>query len=146
VHRHKSEHLPANLVRARGAAERARADDLLKRLFLRMQSLERLAGKAEDIFKRAEEDEAWDRALNAIRTIRSVSGEIRECLVMLAKMRGELDERPVNNILLHPQFVQAQTVLLRALTPYPEARIAAASALAEIEESAPPVDVEAVVG
>jgi hypothetical protein len=58
--------------------------------------------------------------------------EIRALLELQARLTGELDERPVTqvvNLMASPEWMSVQTTILRALMPYPEARIAVADAL-----------------
>jgi hypothetical protein len=52
-----------------------------------------------------------------------------------AKLLGELDDRPVVNVLLAPEWLQLRGALLSALTPYADARMAVAGALASLEAS-----------
>ena len=118
VRRHKANHLPAALARAKGAEEMTQADDLLAQ----MGDLRRQAQVIKD---KAEKAGDLRTALAGIR-------ELVRIVELLAKLRGELDDRPVINVLVTPQWVQVRAVLLQALTPYPEARTAAAAALLEV--------------
>jgi len=52
-----------------------------------------------------------------------------------AKLLGELDQAPQINILIHPGFQRAQTVILEALEPHPVARVAVADALAALGDA-----------
>jgi hypothetical protein len=54
-------------------------------------------------------------------------------LELVAKLIGELDERPQLNVTISPQWVEIRTVLIQALEPYPEARQHVARALLEID-------------
>jgi hypothetical protein len=63
-------------------------------------------------------------------------GAIREArgnVELLAKLLGELDERPVVNVMLIDPKVR--DAIVRALTPYGEARLAVANALEPFEEA-----------
>jgi hypothetical protein len=119
VRRHKSNHLPAKLVMAQQAEEVAQADDLL-------DQVRDLHARTLAILEAAEGSSQHRTALSAIR-------EARSNLELLAKLLGELDERPTVNILISPT---AQTAIITALGPYPEARLAVADALKELEEGA----------
>src|SRR5215217_4659997 len=88
VRRHKSNHLPAKLVMAQAAEEVAQADDLLDQV--RDLYVRTLA-----ILEAAEESSQHRTALSAIR-------EARSNLELLAKLLGELDDRPQVNILISP--------------------------------------------
>jgi hypothetical protein len=52
---------------------------------------------------------------------------------LLAKLIGELDERPQVNILVSPEWIAVRAALLEALTPHPEARAAVAGCLLQLE-------------
>ncbi len=56
--------------------------------------------------------------------------EARRDLELVAKLMGELDERPRVTVMIAPQV---QAVIINALTPYPEARAAVVDALAPLE-------------
>ena len=116
VGRHKANHLPAKLVMAEKAKEVAQADSLL-------DQVRDLQSRAYGILDKAEGAGDLRTALGAIR-------EARGNLELLAKLLGELDERPQLNILVAPQV---QYVILSALEPYPTARVAVAEALRELD-------------
>jgi hypothetical protein len=61
--------------------------------------------------------------------------ERRATIELLAKLRGELDERAVVNVLALPEWMSVRQALLHALDPFPQARIAVGDALAELEAS-----------
>jgi hypothetical protein len=61
-------------------------------------------------------------ALSAIR-------EARGNLELLAKLLGELDERPMLNLNISPEWLELRAVIVEALEPYSEARGAVLSAL-----------------
>ena len=106
--RHKANHLPAKLVLATAAEEVAQADDLL-------DQVRDLQGRAYAILNRAEKTGELKTALSAIR-------EARGNLELLAKLLGELDERPVVNLNLSPEWLELRTVIVGALEPYRDAR------------------------
>lgn len=54
-------------------------------------------------------------------------------LELIAKLIGQLDDRPQVNILLAPEWQQLRSMMLDALAAYPEARIAIADALLAAE-------------
>src|SRR5215213_4549290 len=121
VYRHKTEHLPALLLKAREVEEVARADDLL-------DQVRNLQAHALDILERAEKSGDLRTALAAI-------SQARGNLELLGKLAGELDERPVVNVLLSSQWVTIRTTMLEVLSAYPEARAAVAKSLMELEQS-----------
>jgi hypothetical protein len=66
----------------------------------------------------------------------SAAREARMGLELLAKLRGELNERPqVVNIVASPDWIATRSALFDALAPYPDARLAVAQRLLEREAS-----------
>jgi hypothetical protein len=114
LRRHRSNHLPATLAKAKEAEEVAVADDLL-------EQVRDLQERALTILDKAEEAGELRTALGAIR-------EARGNLELLAKLLGELDERPVN-VLISPEWLELRAVIVTALEPHPEARGAVLGAL-----------------
>ncbi len=121
LQRHKEEHLPVTLVRAREAEDAAHADDLLAQV-------RDLQSRALAILDTAEAAGELRTALAAIR-------EARGNLELLARLLGELQEGATVNVLVSPQWQQARAVIVGALLPYPDAQravIAALSASVEV--------------
>jgi hypothetical protein len=73
----------------------------------------------------AEEDGDYRTALIGIR-------ELVRIIELMAKLRGEITEQQTVNILVNPQWVCLRSTILKALEPYPEARVR----LAEVLENA----------
>ena len=119
LERHKANHLPATLAKAKQAQEVARADSLINE----MRELQQITMRILD-----EAGKSGDH-LVALRAV----GEARRNLELLGKLLGELDTRPQFNILLSPQWITIRAVLLNALQPFPEARQAVAKALLEVD-------------
>jgi hypothetical protein len=115
VRNHKANHLPAKLVMAKAAEEVAQADTLLGQV-------RDLQQRALEILDKAEEAGELRTALGAIR-------EARGNLELLAKLLGELDERPVVNLNLSPEWLELRAVIVTALEPHPEALRAVVGAL-----------------
>jgi len=119
--RHRSDHIPAALSKAKEAVQVANADDLLMQLGA-------LRSKALGLLMKAEATGDYRTALAGIR-------EARSCIEVMAKMMGELsDGATVVNILVTPEWSRVQAAMLAALAPYPAARVAVADALAAIGE------------
>lgn len=55
---------------------------------------------------------------------------------LLAKLLGQLKDGPTVNVLISPDWQRLRSVILEALMPYPDARIALAETLAEVESNA----------
>src|SRR5688572_392949 len=84
--RHKKDHLPAHLAKAQEAREVTQADNLLT-------EVRALRSKSYSILIAAERAGDLKTALMGVR-------EARGCLELLAKLLGELDERPQVNVLV----------------------------------------------
>ncbi len=108
VRRHKGNHLPAKLVLAEKAAEVAEADDLL-------EGVRRLQRKTLAILEAAEAGKEYRTALGAIR-------EARGNLELLAKLLGELDDRPQVNVLVSSEWLELRATIVTALEAHPQAR------------------------
>lgn len=113
--------MAAALARAE-AAEGVRADDLLA-------DLRDLQARTIAILERAEASGKLGTAVMAI-------GEARRNLELLAKLLGQLDERPTVNLLLAPEWLTVRAALLLALQPFPEARASVAEKLIALEAGA----------
>ncbi len=116
VERHAAEHLPAALVAAVGAEETRQALDVL-------QQLKTINGAALTVLRDARAAGDGDLALKAI-------DRICRQIELQAKLLGDLDERPVINVLVTPEWQRLRGQLVAALAPFPEARVAVAAVLA----------------
>jgi hypothetical protein len=90
--------------------------------------LERVAQRAKVTIERGEYRHADPREL-----ILKTAAQTQSSLELLAKLIGELDERPQLNVLVSPEWHRVRAVMLAALRPYPEARAAVALQLAALE-------------
>jgi hypothetical protein len=122
VYRHKTQHLPANLLKAREVEEVAYADDLL-------DQVRSLQAHALDILERAEKTGDLRTALAAI-------SQARGNLELLGKLAGELDERPVVNLNISPEWLELRTVIVGALEPHPAAQESVLRALESVDNGA----------
>ncbi len=119
IRRHQmAGHVAEIVVKAHDAAEVIQADSLLDQIRSLQQTTLR-------ILARAEKDGKYIPAIMAIK-------EARGNLELLAKMLGELDERPVVNIATNPQWLTIQAVIMNDLADDPERRIRLATKLAEL--------------
>jgi hypothetical protein len=107
------------LVAATEIDDVVRADNLL-------QQVSHIQKKALSILTMAESTGDLRTACMAIR-------EARGTLELLAKVTGEMDDRPQVNINMAPEWVNLRSCILHALDPYPEAHCALLRALAEVE-------------
>jgi hypothetical protein len=115
VRRHKSNHLPAKLVMAQAVEEVAEADHLL-------DQVRSLQARTLAILEAAERSNQHRTALSAIR-------EARSNLELLAKLLGELDDRPQINLLVSAEWLELRAMIVGALEPHPDARGAVLRAL-----------------
>jgi hypothetical protein len=115
IYRHKTEHLPAHLLKAKEVEEVAQADDLL-------EQVRSLQARALDILERAEK-------VGDLRTALAAISQARGNLELLGKLAGELDERPVVNLNVSPEWLELRTVIVGALEPHPAAHRAVLRAL-----------------
>ena len=118
VYRHKTEHLPAQLLKAKEVEEAARADDLL-------EQVRHLQTHALDILERAEK--AGD-----LRTALAAISQARGNLELLGKLAGELDERPVVNLHVSTEWLELRALIIGALEPHPAAHGAVLRALESV--------------
>ena len=116
VARHQAEHLPTALVAAVGAEETRQALDVL-------QQLKTINAAALTVLRDARTAGDGDLALKAI-------DRIHRQVELQAKLLGDLDERPVINVLMSAEWQQLRGQLVAALAPFPEARVAVAAVLA----------------
>jgi transposase-like protein len=119
VYRHKTEHLPVHLLKAKEVEAAARADDLL-------EQVRNLQTHALDILERAEK--AGD-----LRTALAAISQARGNLELLAKLSGELQQEGTVNLHLSPEYLEVRTAILVAVEPYPEAARAISRAMLGIE-------------
>jgi hypothetical protein len=120
VYRHKTDHLPAHLLKAREVEEVARADNLL-------EQVRSLQAHALDILERAEKAGDLRTALVAI-------SQARGNLELLGKLAGELDERPVVNLNVSPEWLELRAVIVGALEHHPAAHGAVLRALDSVDD------------
>ncbi|WP_155838708.1 hypothetical protein [Arthrobacter castelli] len=123
VRRHRERHLSAAL---KAVATRRETQGAVKA----SDRAEELYSKAQRILEAAEEAGQGQLALGAIK-------ELRATVELLAKLSGELDERPQVNVLnvqSSPEWLAIQGRMLEALAPFPDARVAVAGALEDMGE------------
>jgi hypothetical protein len=122
VRRHVA-HIPELLIQSQRAQEIADADVILDKL-VELEDAARVALRA------TKESQEWRTYLAAI-------AELREQVKLLAQVSGKLQEIQINNthqvnILIAPVVQQA---IVGALEPHPEAKLAVAKVLGELEAS-----------
>ena len=116
ISRHKNAHLTADLVPFRGPSSLQGTT---------AERVETLYARAEKVLAAAEHAKQGSLALNSIR-------ELRAIVELIARLSGDLDERPtmqVLNVTTSPEWTDVRARILGALAPFPEARLAVARAL-----------------
>lgn len=120
LRRHAETHLPKALVKAQEAREVAQADDLLaqvKRLQIVTMNILRIAYDAQDL-----------------RTALQAVGQARQNLELVGRIVGELEAERVQVAVLvqSPDWQRVRGMILDALAPYPDARLAVVEALKHV--------------
>lgn len=116
--RHRA-HIPAQIAQAQQAAVVANAGTLLDQIAM-------LRDRAQAIADRAEQAGDLRTALLGLR-------EVARTVELLAKIAGEIDDRPQLNVILSHDWLTLRAVILAALEPFVDARQAVAAALVEHE-------------
>lgn len=116
VERHQAEHLPKVLAEARAHEDVAHALDVV-------QQLKTINAVSMTVLKEARDARDGDLALKAV-------DRIHKQIELQAKLLGELDERPQVVLVQSPEWLALRRVIVAALAPYPEARLAIVKALA----------------
>lgn len=120
VFRHKRDHTPHEIAALNGAKVQDRGTALAR--------LEALYTTAEKLLKKALKN---DTSVNG--QVQIVK-EVRACLELIAKMTGELNERPQTlNLMMAPEWLQVRAALFQALEQHPQALEAVAASLAALE-------------
>lgn len=114
--RHR-DHLAGALVQAKAAEDVSHADDLLAQV-------RDLQARALTILDTAEGAGDLKVALAAIR-------EARGCIELFGRLAGELSDGATVNVILSPEWTRLRAVIIGALAPYPDARLAVAARLVE---------------
>src|SRR4051794_12665404 len=119
VFRHRSDHLPAAMVKAAEAEVVAHAIDVV-------QQLKAINGACLAVLKDARQ------AGNGELVLKSVD-RVQRQIELQAKLLGDLDDRPQVTLVTAPEWLATRSALLDALRAYPEARTAVAASLLALE-------------
>lgn len=123
---HQKKHLGDTIVRAR----KAKAGDAVDGSAL--TRLEDLYERTNALLAQAEHSGSMGQALQAVR-------EARTTLESIAKITGELNTTPTVtiNLAASPEWLSLQGLILAALSPFPDARLAVAEAIDIVGEIEP---------
>jgi hypothetical protein len=131
--RHQQAHLPAHLAHALQTDEARRvakltghrdglqAEDTRQALDV-VQQLRIINSACLEVLKNAREARRDDTLLQAV-------DRIHRQIELQAKLLGELQDGQTVNVLVAPEWHEVRAVVIGALGPYPEARLAVAKAL-----------------
>ena len=119
VARHKDEHLPAGMVKAQEVTDVRHAIDVV-------QQLKAINGVCMSVLKDARDQGDGDLALKAV-------DRIQRQIELQAKLIGQLDERPVVNVLVTSEWMQVRAAIIDALAAHPAARVTVAQTLTRLE-------------
>lgn len=119
IRRHRAEHLPGHLVKAAEEEDVRNAIDVYRQL-------RDVNDAVTAVLNHAQRDGDGGLVLKA-------SDRILKQLELQARLIGELENGNTINVVVSPQWVELRTTILTTLAPYPEARLALASALAARE-------------
>ncbi len=108
LQRHAQGHLPKLLVEAKRAVDAHEALDTLKQL----KGINSASWEVLQDARRSKEPEIVLRAVD----------RVQKQIELQAKLLGELDERPVVNVLASPEWLELRAVIIGALEPHPDAR------------------------
>lgn len=123
VRRHRQEHIPELLAKAKEAVEVADAGDLLSRV-------EALQSRTLDLLDRVEGEGQDALVLGAIR-------EMRANYELIGRVSKELNSGTTVNLHLSPQWVELRAVIVGSLEGYPEARGSVLRALEGVGNGSP---------
>jgi hypothetical protein len=115
LRRHSAAHIPELLVKARDAVEKAAALNVL-------DEVRKLFERVERNLDMAERGEDW-------RPVVAFAAEARKDLELAGRLLGDVEPPSINIVI----DVRVQGVILEALAPYPDARLAVADALRSLE-------------
>jgi hypothetical protein len=124
--RHKADHLPLTVAKAEATKHVEQARGIVASGLDVVAQLRAINGVTMHVLQEARDRHDGELALKAV-------DRVQRQIELQAKLLGDLDERPVVNILIAPEWLSVRTTLLRALQPYPEARTAVAAALTGVE-------------
>ncbi len=113
--RHKSDHLPAVIVKDQAVREEAHALDVVKQLRDINAATLAILEDARDTHQSALALKAVDR--------------VQKQIELQAKLLGELQDGQTVNVLVAPEWVSLRATILVALVPFPEASQAVVEAL-----------------
>jgi len=108
LQRHKADHLPEKLLKAKEAEEIADADNLTAELKRVIADVHRLRARAE------EEGDLRTALLGVDKALRAFE--------LQAKLAQLIDERPQINLNISPEWLELRAVIVGALEAHPEAQ------------------------
>src|SRR6266581_3561113 len=120
VERHAASHIKQAIKQSQVAKEEAQTLDVVRQLVT-------INTVTLAILKEARDTKENNLALSAV-------DRVMKQLELQAKLLGDLDDAPTVNVWLPAPWAEIEAAILSSLTSYPEARVAVASALMQLEE------------
>lgn len=121
VRRHRRQHLPELLVKAKEAVDVHQALDVV-------QQLKAINGASLSILKEARDAREAGLVLRAV-------DRVHRQIELQARLLGDIKEGHTLNIHLHPEWIELRTLIVRALEPYEEAQRSVVRALRSTNSS-----------
>lgn len=107
VRRHRRQHLPELLVKAKEAVDVHQALDVV-------QQLKAINGASLSILKEARDARESGMALRAV-------DRVHRQIELQARLLGDIKEGPAVDIHLHPEYLKLEAVIISTLENYPDA-------------------------
>ena len=126
---HLSNHISDELLKSQDVKEALKADNTFAEYQKARTRIETLQTRTYDLLTKAESAENHNACVGYIREARAQEGELREQRKLLAELEGKLATQPQVNITLNAEWIKLRTIMMTALDPYPDARLAVANAL-----------------
>src|SRR5882762_2631073 len=120
MERHAAEHIRESIKQSQIAAKEARGLNVVRQLGV-------VNNVALTILQEARASKDQEIALKAI-------DRVMKQLEFQAKLLGDID-KPQVNIIISPEWLSIRSLIVQVLAPYPDARLAVAMALSQMEAS-----------
>ncbi len=137
VYRHRTKHVPPQLLASLAAAGAPTVIDLEALRHSESEGLlQHLVALRGRLYLLLDQAEKTGVDYDDVRSALGIHGKINDNLQLTAKLLGELqvgNQTTVNNLIISPDWLAMRSALIKALAPHPEARRAVAGVLREVE-------------
>ena len=121
VYRHTAEHIAQEIKQSQAAQGEKRGLDVVKQL-------KAVNGVTLAILQEARAEKRNGMALFAV-------DRVLKQLELQAKLLGDLNDAPQVNVYITPEWREIRATIVHALVPFPDARVAVAGALSQLEHA-----------